>query len=191
MRFSSIEIKELLKAWIAVTLAFTILFLDELSFSSAITLFAISLFTVGIGFLLHEVMHKYFATKYGCWAEFRADNKMLIVMILMSFFGFIFAAPGGVYIRGRIDARKNGIISLAGPMTNVALSLIFLLLSSYGMPYVDYGFRINSWLALFNMIPFYGFDGQKVLAWNKVVYFSVGLVCVLLVFFNSIVSLLF
>lgn len=191
MKFSSIEIKELLKAWIAVTLAFTILFLDEATVSSIVALFVISLFTVGIGFLLHELAHKYFATKYGCWAEFRADNKMLLVMLAMSFFGFIFAAPGGVFIRGRVDVRKNGIISLAGPMTNIVLACLFLVLAYLGLPFMRYGFTINGWLALFNMIPFYGFDGQKVLAWNKVVYFSTSLVCVLLVFFNSAVSLLF
>ncbi len=172
MRFSSIEIHELLKAWIAVTLAFTILLIDQFSFVHLFTIFVISLFTVGVGFLLHELMHKFFAIRYGCWAEFRADNKMLLVMVAMAFFGFIFAAPGGVFIRGRIDRRKNGIISLAGPMTNAALAIIFFFLSYSGLEFLSYGFKINSWLALFNMIPFYGFDGQKVLFWSKPAYFA-------------------
>lgn len=170
MRFSPIEIRDILKAWIAVTLAFTVLYFDSLD--TAVNLFLVILLTVGLGFLLHELMHKFFATRYGCWAEFRADNKMLLVMIVMSFFGFIFAAPGGVFIQGRIDRQKNGIISLAGPMTNAALALIFLFLSYLGLELFSYGFKINSWLALFNMIPFYGFDGQKVLFWSKPAYFA-------------------
>lgn len=185
MRFSSIEIRELFKAWVAVSLAFTILLLDQVSLARAITLFVISSFTVGIGFLLHELAHKFFATRYGCWAEFRADNRMLLVMIVMSFFGFIFAAPGGVFIRGRITPKHNGIISLAGPLTNVVLALIFLVTSRIGFSFLQYGFTINSWLALFNMIPFYGFDGQKVLAWNKLVYFVVLGISALLVFLSS------
>ena len=185
MRFSRIEIKDLLKAWFMVTLAFTILFLDSFSFEKAFFLFLVSLFTVGIGFLLHEMMHKFFATRYGCWAEFRADSRMLWLMVVMSFFGFIFAAPGGVYIRGRVDVRKNCIISLAGPMTNLVLALLFFLLSSLGLTFLHYGSRINSWLALFNMIPFYGFDGQKVLRWNKAVYTLVLLASAFFVFFSS------
>ncbi len=186
MKFSSIEIKELLKAWIAVTLAFTILLLDQFSLGRAIAVFAISLFTVGVGFLLHELAHKFLATRYGCWAEFRADNRMLLLMIAMSFFGFIFAAPGGVFIRGRVDMRKNGIISLGGPMTNVALAVLFLALSLLGVPFMAYGFRINSWLALFNMIPFYGFDGHKVFAWNKAVYLAAVFLSAILVFFTFV-----
>ncbi len=30
---------------------------------------------------------------------------------------------------------------------------------------------INAWLALFNLIPFMGFDGHKIFEWNKPTYF--------------------
>jgi len=167
--FTHREIIDLLKAWIAVTIAFTILYFRNIS--GAVVLFIMLFFTVGIGFLLHELAHKFLAIKYRYHSEFMADNKMLIFMIVVSFFGIVFAAPGGVYIKGLIDRKKNGLISLAGPLTNMVLALIFL-----GLTYVininllAYGFVINSWLGLFNMLPFFGLDGHKVLLWNKGIY---------------------
>jgi Zn-dependent protease len=32
------------------------------------------------------------------------------------------------------------------------------------------GARFNAWIALFNLIPFMGLDGQQVFSWNKVVW---------------------
>jgi Zn-dependent protease len=59
-----------------------------------------------------------------------------------------------------------------GPLMNIILALIFLGFLFYfpNSKLVYYGFLINSWLALFNMIPFAIFDGAKILKWNKVVY---------------------
>ena len=113
-------------------------------------------FTVGIGFLLHEIAHKFVAQKYNCWAEFRADNKMLILMILMSFMGFLFAAPGAVMIQGNITKRRNGIISIAGPATNMGLAVIFLAIFFF-TPFKLLGFfgaQVNTFIGLFNLLPF-------------------------------------
>jgi len=39
------------------------------------------------------------------------------------------------------------------------------------LPYIGiFGFTVNAWLGLFNMIPFGNFDGSKILKWNKIVY---------------------
>jgi len=47
--------------------------------------------------------------------------------LLFSLFGFIIAAPGAVFIRGMITRERNGKISLAGPMTNIVLAILFLI----------------------------------------------------------------
>ena len=202
---SNIELKDITKAWFAISLAFGIV-LGGLTLKF-FTAFIISAVAVGLGFLLHELSHKYFAQKYGYKAEFRSFDEMLFLAVIMSFFGFVIAAPGAVMIFSRVfDKRKNGIISVAGPIMNITLALLFLLLAVLisggfnsalsilqlpisellNMPIfyaiIAVGFLVNSWLALFNMIPFWLFDGAKVFKWNKVVYFLVVIIAVILVF---------
>ncbi|HIH04802.1 TPA: hypothetical protein HA281_02140 [Candidatus Woesearchaeota archaeon] len=176
---SSVELRDILKAWTAVSLAFGILLSGGQLFSAAFALsVVISGATVGIGFLLHELAHKLVAQRYGCFAEFRSFDQFLIVSILMSFFGFVIAAPGAVMISGPVGVRRNGRISVAGPATNIALAFGFLsvlYLQPAGLlaQVCYYGMYINAFLALFNMLPFWNFDGAKVWPWNKLVYFSV------------------
>jgi Zn-dependent protease len=173
---SESEIKDLLKAWVAISAAFAIILSD--SFSDLYLKFIIASLTVGVGFLLHEMGHKIVAQKYGCFAEFRSFDNMLVLAVAMSFLGFIFAAPGAVMISGHVTRKRNGKISAAGPLVNLALALIFMSLAFLELPnlfkdIVLYGFIINTWLALFNMIPFWLFDGQKILKWNKIVYAAI------------------
>jgi Zn-dependent protease len=107
---------------------------------------------------------------------------MLILAILMSFFGFVFAAPGAVMIHGFVNKERNGKISIAGPGVNIILAIIFLTLGVFFGKNVifTYGYMINVWLALFNMIPFGNFDGSKILKWDKKIYFGFLAVCVFL-----------
>lgn len=172
------EITDILKAWMAVSVAFGIVLSGSVFGNDFYSKFILASLTVGMGFLLHELGHKFAAQKYGCFAEFRSFDSMLVLAIAMSFFGFVFAAPGAVMISGRIDKRKNGIISAAGPAVNIALALVFLALMFSQIPklFIEiavYGFIINTWLALFNMIPFGFFDGYKILRWSKSAYFII------------------
>ena len=92
MKFSEIEKQHLLKSWVAISFAFSVLYRSIFS-PDFIIFFVISLLTVGLGFLLHEIGHKLVAQKYGCWAEFRADDRMLMFAVIAAFFfGFVFAA---------------------------------------------------------------------------------------------------
>jgi len=184
--FSKKEIKDLTRAWIILSLAFAIVF-NGLSFDiKFLFAFLVALITVGTAFVCHELGHKFVAQHYGCFAEFRAFNNMLFLALLLSFFGFIFAAPGAVMISGPIGKRRNGKISLAGPLMNIILAVIFLAINLAFINYIVliisyYGFLVNSWLALFNLIPFAMLDGKKILRWNKVVYgIIVGLAFILL-----------
>lgn len=188
------EIKDILKAWAAISFAFAVVLSGSIFASGFYATFIIASLTVGIGFLLHEMGHKIVAQRYGCFAEFRSFDKMLLLAIAMSFFGFVFAAPGAVMIAGRVSRERNGKISAAGPAVNLALALVFLAASF--LPAANlfkltayYGFMINSWLALFNMLPFWLFDGYKVLKWNKLAYGAIVAVAALFLFARSFIML--
>ncbi|MDO8509199.1 MAG: metalloprotease [Nanoarchaeota archaeon] len=189
MKFSSKEVKDLVYAGLLISLAFAILLAGGyealISLDAGLSVaFIISFFTAGIGFLLHELMHKYVAQGYGLQAEFRAFYNMLWLALLFSLFGFIFAAPGAVFIQGRITTQRNGKISLAGPLTNIILAILFLIgVLIYGKEgilgfFFFIGLTINSLLGAFNMIPVIPFDGGKIITWNKPVYWVTVIVAV-------------
>ena len=64
-RITKHERNDLIIAWLAISLAFTLIFIrGGVNPVSFIVFFSISLFTVGIGFVLHELAHKYMAIKF-------------------------------------------------------------------------------------------------------------------------------
>lgn len=122
-------------------------------------------------FLTHEISHKIVAQLYGLWAEFRIVFTGVLLTLISIFLPFKVISPGAVMVSGFVDKEKNGKISIAGPLTNIILSIVFLLLTFlfYSQLFVI-GFMINSWIAFFNLLPFGMLDGFKVLLWNKMVW---------------------
>lgn len=191
LRTSKLELVDITKAWFVLSLAFALvygginLFKGNISNIFSLTFLAlllISLFTAGIGFLFHELAHKFVAQHYGCVAEFRAFDKMLYLALgLAAVVGFIFAAPGAVMIAGQVTLRENGRISLAGPLVNFILAFIFLGLS-FKIPVLYVGYFINAWLGLFNLIPFGHFDGKKILNWHRYTWLGMVIIGIILLF---------
>ncbi|HIH45082.1 MAG TPA: site-2 protease family protein [Candidatus Methanoperedenaceae archaeon] len=190
IRTSNVEMAHLFIAWIATSYAFSILLLwdslhrrpriEELFGDLAVNLFTLSLLTVGIAFIVHEMAHKFVAQQYGAWAEFRMSFPMLLLAIYLAYqLGFLFAAPGAVMIYGSYLTRaQNGHISIAGTLANLMLAFMFMpLLDAGGFLHEigRYGVMINLALAAFNMLPIPPLDGQKVWAWSKAAYILTGL----------------
>lgn len=148
-------------------------------------LMIIATLTIGIGFVCHELAHKFVAMHYGARARFVAWPIGLVIMLalvivpqLFGFPGFLFAAPGAVYIFAqRLTVKENGIISVAGPATNILIGFAFfglLLLSpAESVPafVASIGMYINFFLAFFNLLPIPPLDGSKVIGWSLGIWF--------------------
>ncbi len=199
---SLFELKNLLLADAVLVFAFSITFMGGIyglgssdpelakalglsSNASPLLIFAyvVPIMFVGVtlSFIFHELMHKYVAQHYGAIAGFRASYTGLIITLVTSFFGFLIGIPGATVIyTNSFTKKENGIVSIAGPLTNftvfgvfLAISLLFgNLLSQYLLTLVSFTMFISILLAFFNMLPIYPLDGSKVLAWNKPVYFA-------------------
>ena len=136
-------------------------------------------------FLLHELAHKFSAQRFGYWAEFRL-NMLGLMITLMSFFSPIMVvAPGAVVIAGLMFGEDYGKISLSGPLTNIVQAIVYLFIYSASANSLvrllaNAGVTVNSSLALFNLIPFGAFDGEKILRWNWKIWLAAAAVAGLL-----------
>ena len=176
VNFTSREIRDIIISMLVIAGVFAYVF-RNLNQGDFISLIPVTLVAVGFGFVFHELAHKFVAIRYGFYAEYRLWVEGLILAIITATFGFVFAAPGAVYIHGEyISREENGKISIAGPLTNIGLALIFFLL----IPFLSFspilslicglGFTINSFLAFFNLLPVFMLDGAKVMKWNPVIW---------------------
>jgi Zn-dependent protease len=197
-RITRREGADLFLAWMAISVSFAIIKIAPYGILGALSgvtpiqgiiFFGIALVTVGIGFILHEMAHKFVAIHYGYWAEFRKDDVMLLIAVVMAaLVGFVFAAPGATVIytsahdeRG-ISRKENGIISAAGPVVNLLLCIPFaaLIMVAGGLTALKSGsllaaigiagIQINAMIATFNLLPVSILDGNKVVAWSVPVF---------------------
>jgi len=140
-------------------------------------------------FFIHEIAHKVTAQKIGLWAEFRLTQwgSMLTAVFMILPVTFKIISPGVVMISGPAKHGDIGKISIAGPLTNIILSSFFL-----GLTFIPSSFYwifavgafFNSYIALFNLIPFGILDGFKIFNWNKKIWLISFIYSVLLLIFS-------
>ncbi len=193
LKFSD-ELIDIVVAVLALSIGFALALSGGFTgLGSFIYIFPVALIAIILSFPLHEYMHKVVAQKFGAIAAFRRSDTGIIITLATGFMGFLFGMPGATMIyTNNFTNRENGIVSVAGPLTNFAIFAILrvstLLLGialpsvdqlSLTLPYVvSFVLFINLWLAFFNMLPIYPLDGSKVLRWNKPVYTGVMLLVV-------------
>lgn len=171
VRFSPTEVKHLSLGFALVTAAGISAFLGT-SQEVGILGLAVATALFSLGFIVHELAHKYVAQGYGLWAEFRVNTTGLLLTALSVISPIKFIAPGAVMIAGYTDKTRMGRTAVAGPLVNIIITAALLILLPVLATRVLYdailvGASINAFLALFNLIPFAVFDGQKVYSWDK------------------------
>ncbi|HUY70072.1 MAG TPA: site-2 protease family protein [Candidatus Baltobacteraceae bacterium] len=148
-------------------------------FGTFVSFLPIAAMAVTLSFVLHELMHKFVAQHYGAAAAFKTSLNGLVITLLTGAFGFLVGIPGATWIfTNSFTKRQNGIVSLAGPLTNFAVFGVFAALlffinpppQSYLHTALQFTLFISILLAFFNMLPIFPLDGSKVLAWSKPIY---------------------
>ena len=130
-------------------------------------------------FVIHELAHKFLAQFYRAWAEFRVIffGAAITALSAVPLWPFKFIAPGAVMVSGNLSAGRNGKVSWIGPITNIAmcagfLAVYFLIADLAGSSprILLVGAQFNGIIALFNLIPLMGLDGEKIFWWRKGVW---------------------
>jgi len=187
--FSSIEIKHLtISALLVIGVGLSIFRVSN--WYTNPTLLVVLALVFSSVFLLHEIAHKLVAQHFGLWAEFR----LFLIGALLTLFSVVspikFVAPGAVMIAGSASKEVVGKTSVAGPLTNITLSLVSLTVAFF-LPVQSVQYEVamlsaafNSWIALLNLIPVAMLDGLKVFKWSKIIWGMTFAMSVLLFIFT-------
>ncbi|MCW1301844.1 MAG: hypothetical protein OH316_01785 [Candidatus Parvarchaeota archaeon] len=203
--FNNREIMDISIAWLVLSVAFAYALYVDFSGTDIVSilgglsfvyLLIGSMIAIACGFIMHELMHKFDAQRYGYEAHFRMWVFGLVIAMITSLFGFIYAAPGATYFEPDPNEmytdpngfrKRYGTISFAGPKINMIFGAIFLGLFYLALFIaVNLGVElysvfplliilaipalINFYLCAFNLIPIMPLDGAKVFRWNKKVW---------------------
>lgn len=211
VKFTLGEVRDIIISMVVVSLAFAYFLRNDYD-GNFLLLVPATFVSVVPGFVFHELAHKFMAIEYGFDAEYKMLLWGLFLTVITSSLGIILAAPGAVYIKGdsEISKEQNGKISVVGPLTNIILALLFIILIVIGLftgfivnPDTDYmdflntpagylfyigvtGFFINSFMAAINMLPWGILDGMKVFKWNKIIWVTIATIA----FIMAIIPLL-
>ncbi len=186
------EFRDIVISTLGLGVAFTIMLFgapDRLGFLFSpefVPAFIATTVLVAVSFAPHEMAHRVTARAIEAYAEYEMWTPGVILAVLTSFLGVAVAAVGGVVLSynpsdryGRwsgFNPKQHGIIAVVGPLINLSLAVIFAFAANVFDPTLQghnllvLGARINSFLAVFNLLPFYPLDGYRVLRWDEVLW---------------------
>jgi len=171
IHFSDKEIKHLtIAALLVIGVGLSLGLFSNLFYTDYVMLATFTIILTA-SFLLHEIAHKIVAQREGLWAEFRLTLIGAILTLVSSITPFFkIISPGAVMVAGSADTKSIGKTSIAGPLTNITLSIVFFagtFLFTQQVGIFALAAFFNAWIALFNLIPFGILDGFKIFRWNK------------------------
>ena len=126
-------------------------------------------------FLIHEIAHKIVGQKNGLWAEFRLTKWGAVLTLVSVLLPFKMISPGAMMLSGQPNGKEIVKISIAGPTTNIILSIALLgsAFAIFPSPYAAILFfaaYINAFMAVFNLVPFGILDGYKIFSFDKKIW---------------------
>lgn len=182
--YSTVEIRDLGISVLVLSVAFAIA-LSRRNSEDLLILILASAMVISTSFIAHELAHKFVAQRFGAKAEYRMFPAGLFFALMVSFLGFMIAAPGAVHINGKLDRSMLGKIAAAGPAANIFVGAAALALTFLTDGFISSIFwmmaNMNAFFALLNMLPIIPFDGSKVRKWDLPMYFiMLSAACILL-----------
>ncbi|RAP51095.1 MAG: hypothetical protein BZ136_00180 [Methanosphaera sp. rholeuAM74] len=200
VKFRKQELKDIIISIAFISILFSVHMYYNFKFTlnDFIVVIPIALIVFALSLFAKIYTHKLTALKFKYTVTYNKWGYGLIFSLLTFIFSVMILTPGymdyGAYAR-MADDKEKGIISLSGNITNIILSIIFLLLvlilkefsiifsnDAYGVLLLVsiMAFKINSFIAFFNLIPFYMLDGINVINWNRKVWIVSILISALL-----------
>jgi len=183
---SLVELDE--KLSIAVTiLALSLVFGSQYLLRGDITLYAVVTAVATLAVIPHELMHRWSARVMGCYSRY-VLYPLGLALTLITAIPWIpvkIIMPGFTLVSvAEIDPAKlkrvDGLVSYAGPLTNIliasaALALHSVLLKFGALPallrvIILLIAELNAWIAVFNLLPIPPLDGSKILAWKPALW---------------------
>lgn len=183
------EFRDLVVSMVALGVAFAVMFFgapDRIAFllsPAFIPAAAVATVIVAVSFVPHEMAHRVTARAIDAYAEYEMWTPGVVLAVVSSLLGVVIAAPGGVVLSYMPSERygqwsgfvpkQHGIIAVVGPLMNLSLAVIFAFAANFGGPLFmgqnvfALGALVNSYLAVFNLLPFYPLDGYRILRWNE------------------------
>lgn len=191
------ELRDLILSIVALGFAFTLaLFGGSNTFSYVldpgfIPNFLLVTVIVGLSIVAKEMAQKGTSRALESHATYHIWSPGVIIAILSSFLGIVFAAVGGMKLAseyteraGRwqinLSPKQMGIISSIGPLMSLSIAMSLLMLSplspTFGLERNLFflSAEINALIALFSMVPFGPVDGNKVLRWSITIWLFIA-----------------
>lgn len=175
------EFRDIMVAILVLSLVFSIASGGVNFANSFIVYFA----AVLLAFIIHESAHKIVAKRYSLASVYKIWPLGVVLALVLSLVGFVFAAPGsaGIFLRkfgswkklydrfgGQkgVTIREIGIAAAAGPIANIVAA--FLLVPVDSLLATKFVF-VSAYVALFNLIPIQPLDGARVFTWKSWFWF--------------------
>ncbi|MEM0448725.1 MAG: hypothetical protein QW520_02760 [Methanomassiliicoccales archaeon] len=189
MGFSLREIMVVAVASILLGFAYMIAKRKDLLDPNTILVFVL---VAGFAILLHDLTHRYVASRYGAVAEYRFWGLGMVLMVITSFFfGLVYAYPAKTVINDpkKLTPKQQAIVFGAGPLVSLGVFSIFLLfipLGGWFLPIAILACSMNLLSAVYSFMPFEPMDGRQVLKWKKLLWVAIFLPLLAIFFLMSI-----